>query len=81
MGFEEGAWRLDTTVHPFCTSFARQDIRMTTRYHETGLESLWSTMHEAGHGLYAHGYAPSLERTPLSGLPLFNLSSARRRSG
>jgi carboxypeptidase Taq len=76
MGFEDGAWRLDTTVHPFCTSFARQDIRMTTRYHETGLESLWSTMHEAGHGLYAHGYAPSLERTPLSGLPLFSLSSA-----
>jgi carboxypeptidase Taq len=76
LGFEEGAWRLDTTVHPFCTSFATQDVRLTTRYHETGLESLWSTMHEAGHGLYAHGTARSLERTPLAGLPLFNLSSA-----
>jgi carboxypeptidase Taq len=75
-GFEEGAWRLDTTVHPFCTSFSTRDVRMTTRYHETGLESVWSTMHEAGHGLYAHGAAKSLERTPLSGLPLINLSSA-----
>ena len=39
---------------------------MTTRYNETGLDSLWSTMHEAGHGLYAHGISPSLERTPLA---------------
>jgi carboxypeptidase Taq len=76
VGFEEGAWRLDTTVHPFCTSFSTRDVRLTTRYHETGLESLWSTMHEAGHGLYAHGTARSLERTPLAGLPLFNLSSS-----
>jgi carboxypeptidase Taq len=76
LGFEEGAWRLDTTVHPFCTSFAARDVRMTTRYHETGLESIWSTMHEAGHGLYAHGTAASLERTPLAGMPLFNLTSS-----
>jgi carboxypeptidase Taq len=76
LGFEEGAWRLDTTVHPFCTAFSTGDVRLTTRYHETGLESLWSTMHEAGHGLYAHGTARSLERTPLAGWPLFGHSSS-----
>jgi carboxypeptidase Taq len=76
LGFAEGAWRLDTTAHPFCTSFSTRDVRLTTRYHETGLGSLWSTMHEAGHGLYAHGIAHSLDRTPLAGLPLFNLSGA-----
>ena len=76
LGLEDGAWRLDTTVHPFCTSFSTRDVRLTTRYHETGLESLWSTMHEAGHGLYAHGVAPSLERTPLAGWPLFASSAA-----
>ena len=31
---------------------------MTTRF-ESGLDGLWSTMHEAGHGHYAHGIAPS----------------------
>ena len=31
-GFEEGAYRLDPTVHPFATTFSRTDIRMTTRY-------------------------------------------------
>ena len=76
LGFEDGAWRLDTTVHPFCTSFSTRDVRLTTRYHETGLESLWSTLHEAGHGLYAHGIARSLERTPLAGWPLFGHSGA-----
>jgi carboxypeptidase Taq len=76
LGFEEGAWRLDTTVHPFCASFSTRDVRLTTRYHETGLESLWSTLHEAGHGLYAHGTARSLERTPLAGWPLFGHSSS-----
>jgi len=76
LGLEDGAWRLDTTVHPFCTSFSTRDVRLTTRYHETGLESLWSTMHEAGHGLYAHGVAPSLERTPLAGWPIFVSSAA-----
>jgi carboxypeptidase Taq len=76
LGFEEGSWRLDPTVHPFCTSFSTRDVRLTTRYQESGLDSLSSTMHEGGHGLYAHGIADSLERTPLAGWPLFNTSGA-----
>jgi carboxypeptidase Taq len=79
-GFEEGAWRLDTTVHPFCTSFSNRDVRLTTRYHETGLESLWSTMHEAGHGLYAHGIADSLARTPLASAPSLGLNESQSRT-
>jgi carboxypeptidase Taq len=58
-------FRLDRTVHPFCASFATRDIRMTTRYSETDLHSLFSSMHECGHGLYEHGVSPALERTPL----------------
>lgn len=80
LGFTDGAWRLDTTVHPFCTSFSTRDVRLTTRYHKTGLESLWSTMHEAGHGLYAHGIASSLERTPLAGSPSLGLNESQSRT-
>jgi carboxypeptidase Taq len=58
-------FRLDRTVHPFCSSFATTDVRLTTRYSETDLHSLFSSMHECGHGLYEHGVSPSLERTPL----------------
>jgi carboxypeptidase Taq len=37
-------------------------------------------MHEAGHGLYAHGVAPSLERTPLAGAPSLGLNESQSRS-
>ena len=80
IGFEEGAWRLDTTVHQFCTSFSTRDVRLTTRYDEGGLESFWSTMHEAGHGLYAHGISRSLERTPLAGSPSLGLNESQSRT-
>ena len=62
-GFDPASFRLDTTVHPFCSSFATTDIRVTTRYNEDDLESLFSCMHEIGHGLYERGISPTLERT------------------
>jgi carboxypeptidase Taq len=58
-------FRLDRTVHPFCSSFSTSDIRMTTRYSTADLHSLFSAMHECGHGLYEHGVDPALERTLL----------------
>jgi carboxypeptidase Taq len=79
VGFEEGSYRLDATVHPFCTSFSRRDVRMTTRY-ESGLDGLWSTLHESGHGQYAHGIAKSLERTPLAGSPSLGLNESQSRT-
>jgi carboxypeptidase Taq len=80
LGFEEGSYRLDPTVHPFCISFSNRDVRMTTRYQPTGIDSLASTMHEAGHGLYAHGIASSLERTPLANAPSFGLNESQSRT-
>jgi carboxypeptidase Taq len=80
LGLEESSYRLDPTVHPFCTSFSTQDVRMTTRYDEVGLQSLWGTLHEAGHGHYAHGIAPSLERTPLATSPSLGLNESQSRT-
>jgi carboxypeptidase Taq len=80
VGFEDGSWRLDPTVHPFCISFSTRDVRLTTRYKPTGLDSLWTTMHEAGHGLYAHGIASSLERTPLANAPSLGLNESQSRT-
>jgi carboxypeptidase Taq len=65
-GFDADSWRLDPTVHPFANSLGTHDIRLTTRYHETNLDGLFASMHECGHGLYEHGVAPALERTPLA---------------
>jgi len=80
IGFEEGAWRLDPTVHPFCISFSNRDVRLTTRYRPDDLESIWSTLHEAGHGLYAHGVADSLMRTPLAGAPSLGVNESQSRT-
>jgi carboxypeptidase Taq len=80
LGFEHGSFRLDPTVHPFCTSFSRRDVRLTTRYLDQGLDSVWSTMHEAGHGLYAHGIASPLERTPLANSPSLGLNESQSRT-
>ncbi len=79
-GFEEGAYRLDPTVHPFATSFSRTDIRMTTRYKPTNLRALWAAMHEAGHGLTYQGADPALERSPLYGNASLGLGESQSRT-
>jgi carboxypeptidase Taq len=80
LGFEEGSWRIDPTAHPFCTSFSNRDVRLTTRYFKDNLESVWSSLHEAGHGLYAHGIASSLMRTPLGGAPSLGVNESQSRT-
>jgi carboxypeptidase Taq len=80
LGFEYGSWRLDPTAHPFCTSFSNRDVRLTTRYRDDDLESIWSVLHEAGHGLYAHGIASSLLRTPLANSPSLGLNESQSRT-
>jgi carboxypeptidase Taq len=59
-------FRLDTTVHPFEITFGLNDIRLTTRYSEHELTSLFTATHEVGHGVYEHGVGPALDRTPLA---------------
>lgn len=52
--FERG--RLDETAHPFCTTLGPSDCRILTRYQEDHFPSgFYSTLHEAGHGLYEQG--------------------------
>ncbi len=65
-GYDFTHGRQDKSAHPFTTSFGVGDVRITTRILENYLPSaLFSTMHEAGHGMYEQGIAPSLARTPL----------------
>jgi carboxypeptidase Taq len=64
-GVDEESWRLDEAAHPFAAGITHDDIRLTTRYHEHDLESLFSSMHEFGHGLYERQVDPALGRTPL----------------
>ena len=63
--FERG--HLGTVVHPFATSFSRNDARITTRWYPDFLNpSLFGTLHECGHAMYEQGTHPDLARTPLA---------------
>jgi carboxypeptidase Taq len=64
-GVDWRRFRLDLTVHPFEVTFGPQDIRLTTRYADDDVNSLFTAMHEAGHGLYEYGVDDELDRTPL----------------
>lgn len=73
------SFRLDTTVHPFETTFGLGDIRLTTRYTDAGPVSLFTAMHECGHGLYEWGSSPTLDRTPLVGCESATLHESQSR--
>lgn len=67
MGFDFTRGRQDRAVHPFCTSFGRDDVRITTRYDRRFLPTaLMGTIHETGHALYEQGFDPKDAATPLA---------------
>jgi carboxypeptidase Taq len=68
MGFDLQAGRIDTAPHPFCSGNGPGDVRLTNRYFEQDwASSIFSAMHEAGHGLYEQGSPQAWAGTPLCG--------------
>ena len=66
IGYDLRSGRLDKTHHPFMTSIAQGDIRISNRYNTSNFfESLLPTLHEAGHALYESGFLPKYEGTPM----------------
>jgi carboxypeptidase Taq len=56
-GFDFTRGRQDRSVHPFCTHFSQNDVRLTTRYDRNFLSmALFGSLHEMGHGLYEQGF-------------------------
>ena len=66
-GYDDSSWRIDETPHPFASKPGFGDIRLTTHTDTADLTSLFSTMHEFGHGVYEYDIDPSFARTPLGG--------------
>jgi carboxypeptidase Taq len=67
LGFNFERGRIDRAVHPFCTNFTRDDVRLTTRTERDWFPcSLMGTIHEAGHGMYEQGLHEKDNQTPLS---------------
>ena len=80
VGFEDGSWRLDEAPHPFALSPGPGDVRITTRYRPDDLGwSLYSGLHEFGHGLYDASIGPGLRRTPLYGCASLGIHESQSR--
>ncbi|EDY82836.1 Carboxypeptidase Taq (M32) metallopeptidase superfamily [Verrucomicrobiia bacterium DG1235] len=55
LGFNYKRGRIDISLHPFCSGNGA-DTRMTTRFDvDNPLDSLFSSIHETGHGIYEQG--------------------------
>ena len=78
-GLRPDAWRLDPTEHPFASGGGIDDIRITTSYDPQTIKSLFSTMHEYGHGLYSHQGPRHLGRLPTGGPASLGIHESQSR--
>jgi carboxypeptidase Taq len=61
IGFDFKRGRIDVSAHPFTTGLGPGDTRITTRFEENNFSNaFFSTLHEAGHGLYDQGLPNTL---------------------
>lgn len=56
--FERGV--LAVSEHPFTTNLHNRDVRLTSHYRDNLDSSLFSVLHEAGHGIYEQGISDEL---------------------
>ncbi|MFX1455434.1 MAG: carboxypeptidase M32 [Promethearchaeota archaeon] len=63
--FDFGYGRQDKVTHPFTTSLAALDVRITTRTTEPFPDCITSTIHEYGHAIYEMGIKKELHDTIL----------------
>ncbi len=68
MTIDRARCAIGETEHPFTTEFNKNDVRITTHYHENSfLSSVYSVIHEGGHALYELNSADEFEFTSLAG--------------
>jgi carboxypeptidase Taq len=80
LGFDFGAGRLDTTVHPFCSGIGPGDCRLTTRYHPRELnQGFFGILHEAGHGIYDQGLDAAHFGTPMGSAVSLGIHESQSR--
>jgi carboxypeptidase Taq len=61
VGYDTERGKIGEVEHPFCSTINRNDVRITTKYYEDNLlSSLYSVIHEAGHGIYEQNMTEEL---------------------
>lgn len=77
-GFDFRRGSLSTTIHPFTTQIGKDDVRVTTHYHEDQfLSNMFTIIHEGGHAIFGQNLP---ERTFTSHLGEGALSMGKHES-
>ncbi|MCD8119546.1 MAG: carboxypeptidase M32 [Lachnospiraceae bacterium] len=64
IGFRKSAGTVGETEHPFTMAFSSKDVRVTNHYYENmPLSSVFSAIHEGGHGIFEQNVNPDLDNT------------------
>lgn len=80
VGFTDDRFRLDESAHPFSSSPAHGDHRITTRYRADEIAwSLHSALHEFGHALYEAQVDAALRPGPLGQAVSLGLHESQSR--
>ncbi|HUL59648.1 MAG TPA: carboxypeptidase M32, partial [Anaeromyxobacteraceae bacterium] len=80
MGFDREAGRQDRSVHPFTLALDPGDVRLTTRvFEDQPLSAIFSTLHEAGHGVYEQGLPAEHRTSVLCAAPSMGLHESQSR--
>ena len=60
IGFDMKRGVMAESAHPFTSGISRNNVRLTTHYYEAlPISSIFSTIHEGGHGIYEQGITDS----------------------
>jgi len=66
-GYDRERGKIGEVEHPFCMTISRNDVRITTKYHENSLlSSVYSIIHECGHAIYEQNMPEDMERYGLA---------------
>lgn len=63
VGFDFDKGVMAVSAHPFTTNLHNCDVRITTAYSDRVDDSIFSVIHEAGHGIYEQGIPDELTQT------------------
>ena len=80
VGFDFDRGRMDTSVHPFCTSLGPGDCRITSRYASGDFAGgFFTVLHEVGHALYEQGLDAAHYGTPMGEAASLGLHESQSR--
>ena len=63
VGFDFDKGVMAVSAHPFTTNLHNHDVRITTAYNNHVDDSIFSVIHESGHGIYEMGIPDELTQT------------------